>query len=69
MDEHNGAGSGASDPPVGTTVVTTADASETAKVPTPAGTGAETEDRRLDIRAILEASWARNEPGYRRLAE
>ncbi len=70
MDELNGDGAGASNPPVvATTVVTTADAFATAKAPTPDETGAANEERPLDIRAILEASWARNEPGYRRLAE
>ena len=69
MDELNGAGAGASEPPITTTVVTTEDASEPAKAITLAGTDTATEDRRLDIRAILEASWVRNEPGYRRLAE
>ncbi len=66
MDELNGAGADASNPPV---VVTTADAFATAKAPTPDETGAANEERPLEIRAILEASWARNEPGYRRLAE
>lgn len=62
-------GAGASHPPLHTKVVTTADSCVAAKVLTPAGTDAATEDRHLDIRAILEAGWARSEPGYRRLAE